>query len=183
MATKPKSEKDLWRYSPKTYQLKRGDWLALGMGMVAMPLLQGAFWAVHRYGLSVYALHWLIWRLSNLEPVLVVFAGLSWLIYFPVTVIALYNVRFRPLLKYPFCLFICPAFIVLMVINIAWSNEHLAVLTSLASSGVRAGALVGALVALPLAALVCLVWYLVFATLDRVLPGRPIEPKGNGPAR
>ncbi len=93
-----------------------------------------------------------------------------YLVYVPITVVALRNVRFHPVLKYSFCLLAVPVFAAFMVINIAWSSDHLQSYVDYAMQNTRrSNAKAAFLVAAPLAALVCFVWYLLFFALDWIL--------------
>src|SRR5262249_54564774 len=115
---------------PLEIRLTRDDWLGLCSGMVGFPLLFLGHLAYLRVGLSREILP-TIAEISS-DPIMWVLTLLFEFIYAPVTAIALQNVKFRPLLKYSFCLIAAPAFGGLMIVNIAWSSTHLEYLVGLA---------------------------------------------------
>jgi TPR repeat protein len=148
--------------------LKRADWIALGVGMAGLPLLMPFNAAFQDYGLSGKALASLLDEKYRMG----VWIGLVFeIFYVPSTFIALRAVGFRPLLKYPFCLLVFPVFVAFMAFNVAWSTAHL---SAFLGHPERLSTEVTVLAATPLPLLVCALWYLLFAGLDRVLP-RPDE--------
>jgi TPR repeat protein len=148
--------------------LKSSDWIALGVGIAGFALLMPFRAAFQDYGLSAKAAA----SVLNEEYRIGIWTGLVLeLVYVPTTFIALKNVNFRALLKYPFCLLVCPVFMALMTFNVAWSTVHLRWL--LDHSG-TAGIVIGAT---PLPVLACALWYVLFAGLDRVLPRPDDFPK------
>jgi TPR repeat protein len=157
----------------------KGDWIALGVGMVWLPLLMPAAGALRDYGISGRALA----HLLSPQNTALLWVGLALeILYVPTTLIALKSVNFRAWLKYPFCLLVFPVFLALMVFNIAWSTEHLSWLLPYGAPrpGIRRGGAAGGfLLATPLPIAMCAVWYLLFLGLDRILP-RPTKAQEAG---
>ncbi len=162
--------------------LRRNDWIALGAGMVGVFFLLPALLAIRDVGVSLEAFPYMLQKIVDKNFIII--ASIVYLVYVPVTVIMLRNVPFRPVLKYSFCVLFVPVFGILMVFNIAWSQEHLAWLSNWArqhEGGGRGAAMAVFIVTAPLAAIGSFVWYVLFAALDRFLAARDSAIEDNRP--